>query len=165
MALNEANVKFTELPFRRLALAAMLGSLAFWLPFLLLSQFPLIWGVAAVILLTLGSPLLECFALEICCDLLDTSRWITALFMLLGVWASGPFWITLENTFTPGQGFHMDGAWLFVGLTTLLFPATTFMMSAYHGSLGAVVLVIPAILVFAATNFRFFKLQHRLHRG
>ena len=38
----------------------------------------------------------------------------------------------LALTLKPGEGFHQPGAWGVMGLETVLFPLSTFMMSAYE---------------------------------
>jgi hypothetical protein len=148
-----------RLPLRKLVIAALMGSVVFWLSFLLSALLSHGWDFFRVITLTICVPLLMCLALEMMSDLWQISRRLTAVFMLAGVWVSGPFWITVENTLTPGQGFHLPGAWASLAWETLLFPFATFMMATYHGSLGALLLSLPVLVGFSLTDFRFFNLR------
>jgi hypothetical protein len=152
--LTRLPMKF-RVPFRKVVTAALTGSAVFWLPFLLSSLFSHDWGFFSVLELIIGVPVLLCVAMEMMSDRLQISRRLTAIFMLAGVWVSGPFWITMENTLTPGQGLHMPGAWISLAAETLLFPFATFMMAAYHGSLGALLISVPVVVGVSLTNFRF----------
>jgi hypothetical protein len=142
---------------------ALLGSLIFWLPMVMArAAFGPDWSVLLILFpLTLVLPVFACFVLEIFAERWRCSRGELALTMLVGIWASAGFWITLANTATPGEGFHMAGAWSFVGLMTAAFPLTTIMLCTYHGSLGALFLTTIAVLVFPATRWTFHPILRR----
>ena len=63
----------------------------------------------------------------------------TPLAVCVGLWALGPLAMTISATST-GGGFANEGSWLTVVALTSMFPLTTFMISAYDGSLGGLLL-------------------------
>lgn len=71
-----------------------------------------------------------------------------ALFLGTGVWVLGPLSMMLANTFL-GAGFSRGNSAGSVGWVLLLtvFPPGTFMMSAYDGSLGALILMSIVMLI------------------
>jgi hypothetical protein len=151
---------------KRLALfarAALIGSLSFWLPILIARVlFGADWGVLRTVLLfTFLLPVLCCLVLEAFTEKWRQSRPGFAMAMLLGIWISGPFWMMLANTQAPGEGFHAAGAWPSLGLMTAAFPAATFMMSTYEGSLSALLLTTFALLVFSLSPWSFQPLTNR----
>jgi hypothetical protein len=150
-------------PLAQFALAVAAGSLSFWPPIVAARfLFGGDWGVLLTIIpLTFVLPLLECLVLEAFTQQAGRSRIGFAFAMLLGIWITAPFWITLAGTVVPGQGFHMAGAWSYVGLTTALFPLSVIMMTAYDGSLFAVLLSAIALLAFSATRWSFQPLLSR----
>ena len=71
------------------------------------------------------------------------------LWMLLGVWALGPLGVAVGMIPFGGTFLTAEHAREFLALW-LWFPATTFIMSTYSGSLGGVLLVTIALLACAA---------------
>ena len=71
-----------------------------------------------------------------------------ALFLGTGAWLLGPLSMTLANTFL-GAGFSTGNSPENVGWVLLItvFPPGTFMMSAYDGSLGALILMSIVMLI------------------
>jgi hypothetical protein len=150
-------------PLAQFTLAMAVGSLSFWSPIVAARfLFGSDWGVLLTIFpLAIALPLLGCLVLEVFTQQAGGSRYRFAGAMLLGIWTTAPFWITLAGTAVPGQGFHMAGAWSYVGLTTAFFPFSVIMMSAYDGSLFAVLLTTIAFLAFSATRWSFQPLLSR----
>lgn len=144
-------------PLAQLTLAMVVGSLSFWSPIVAARfLFGGDWGVLLTIFpLTFALPLLGCLVLEAFTQQAGRSRFGFAGAMLLGIWITAPFWITLAGTAMPGQGFHMAGAWGYVGLTTALFPFSVIMMSTYDGSLFALLFTTVALLAFPAMRWSF----------
>jgi len=150
-------------PLAQFALAMAVGSLSFWSP-IVAARFIFggEWGVLPTIFpLTVALPLFGCLVLEAFTQQGGLSRFSFAGAMLLGIWITAPFLITLASTAMPGQGFHMAGAWSYVGLTTALFPLSVIMMATYDGSLFAVLLTSVALLAFSATRWSFQPLLSR----
>ncbi|HET9164499.1 MAG TPA: hypothetical protein VFP11_00785 [Candidatus Angelobacter sp.] len=145
------------------ALAMAIGSLSFWSPIVAAHfLFGGDWGALLTIFpLTFALPLLGCLELEAFTHQAGRERLGFAGAMLLGIWITAPFWITLAGTAVPGQGFHMAGAWSYVVLTTALFPLSVIMMATYDGSLFAVLLTAIALLVFSATRWNFQPMLSR----
>lgn len=142
---------------------SFVGSLVFWVPMVMArTAFGPDWGTLLIFFpLTLILPVFACFVIEVFAKRWQGPRAELAVAMLAGVWASAGFWITLASTATPGEGFHMAGAWSFVGLMTATFPVSTIMLSTYHGSLGALCLTTIAVLVFSCTNWTFEPMLRR----
>lgn len=149
--------------FGAMALAASIGSLVFWMPMLLARlAFGAYWGPLLIVFpLTFITPLFACFILELFSEQWKLSRLVFAAGMLFGIWATGPFWITLANTSTAGEGFHMAGAWSFVALMTAAFPLSTIPLATYHGSLGALLLTTMVLPLFAFTRWSFQPIARR----
>jgi hypothetical protein len=80
------------------------------------------------------------------------SRLSQALFAVLGIWIIGPSMLTFSSSFC-GGGLSQPGAWHFFVFGTLLFPVFTFIMAAYDGTLGA--LLLATLLLPALANCRF----------
>lgn len=72
-----------------------------------------------------------------------------SLFLLLGIWLSGPLFMSINATFT-GGGFATPEGWHVVKFGTLLFPIFTFSMSAYDGTLFGLLLVTLLLILTAA---------------
>jgi hypothetical protein len=141
----------------QLAFAFATGALSFWSP-VIIARLVLgeDWGaLLTVVPLTLVLPVLACLALDLMAQRWTAPRPGLALAMIVGIWASGPFFMMLANTFTPGEGFHQADAWSFVGLGTALFPVYTFMMATYEGSLFAVLFTTIGLLVFSFADWNF----------
>ena len=63
-----------------------------------------------------------------------------AMWMLLGIWMLGPFCISAATSFQDG-GFSRPGTATWLLRNFWMFPATTFMMSAYALTLGGLVII------------------------
>jgi hypothetical protein len=140
-----------------LAFAFTTAALAFWLPVVFAR---LVFGedlgvLLTIVPLTLALPVLLCFSLDLLAQWLAAPRLRLAVAMMAGIWASGPFFMTLALTVTPGEGFHQAGAWSSLGLGTALFPVYTFMMATYEGSLFAILLTTLALAAFAFSPWSF----------
>jgi len=134
----------------------LIGGLIFWVPSVLLhwirgtrfSEFD-------VLGLTVLLPTITC--------LFFASRWwpwrkpgsrlSEALFAVLGIWLLGPLMLLFSSTFS-GGGFSKPGGWQTFLLMTRWFPAFTFMMSTYDGTLGALLLITVLLPIFAAFRFK-----------
>jgi hypothetical protein len=150
-------------PLAQFGLAIAVGSLSFWSPIVAARfLFGGDWGVLLTIFpLTFALPLLGCLVLDAFTQQVGCPRFGFAGAMLLGIWITAPFWITLAGTAVPGQGFHMAGAWSYVAVTTALFPLSVIMMATYDGSLFAVLLTSVALLAFSAKHWSFQPLFRR----
>jgi len=150
-------------PLAQFALAMAVGSLSFWSP-IVATRFVFggDWGVLLTIFpLTFALPLLGCLVLDAFTQQVGCPLFGFAGAMLLGIWITAPFWITLAGTAVPGQGFHMAGAWSYVALTTALFPLSVIMMATYDGSLFAVLLTSVSLLAFSVKRWSFQPLFRR----
>jgi len=147
-------------PFLRLVLAFAAGALIFWLPVVLAR---LVFGdlgiLLTIALLTFSLPVLLCLALDLLAKRWTMCKPKLALAMLAGIWSTGPFFIMLSLSSTPGEGFQAPGAWSSVGLQIALFPFSTFMMASYEGSLLAVLLTTLSLTVFAFTSWSFARFR------
>jgi hypothetical protein len=76
------------------------------------------------------------------------SRLSQALFAVLGIWIAGPSMLTFSSSFC-GGGLTQPDAWRFFVFGTLLFPVFTFVMSAYDGTLFALLLITVLLPVLA----------------
>jgi hypothetical protein len=143
--------------------AFVAGSLSFWTPIVLVHMlFGEDWGFFLSLLpLTLLLPVFACVVLEAFAERWNRTRPVFAAAMVLGIWATTAFWSTLANSFSPGQGFHAADAWNYVGLTTAFFPASTIMITAYNGSLFAVLLTTMALAIFSGTHWSFQPILRR----
>jgi hypothetical protein len=101
-------------------------------------------------------------------------RGALTLWMLLGIWMLGPICTTAAASFS-GGGFSQAGAWHMIFLGIVFFVPLTFVMSAYDGSLAALVLVTVSFLIAAITfilkrwselrNSRTATIRSHCHRG
>lgn len=114
-------------------MAAVLASVAFYLPSILLQiVFGSDWTVFLLLPLTIGLPLLVSCLFQCFRRFADTRSWPTAFAMMLGIWVLGPVWL--------GMLAALDGAGkaALPGLhEMLLFPIYTFIESTYDGLLFA----------------------------
>jgi hypothetical protein len=143
--------------FSYVTLGLAVGALAFWFPIVAVCWLPGgEWGtIITSLLFTFILPIFCCFILELVAGALHRSRVGLSAAMVCGVWASAPFFITLANTSTAGEGFHLPGVWSFVGVATATFPISTFMLSTYNASLGAVILTTFMLPIFATREWTF----------
>jgi hypothetical protein len=147
----------------RITRASLIGSLSFWFPIVIARVvFGTDWGVLLTILpLTFLVPAVCCLALEVFTERWRQSRPGFAIAMLLGIWISGPFWMMLANTGVAGQGFHAADAWRSLGFMTAAFPAATFMMATYEGSLVALLFTSFALIAFSLSTWSFRPVMDR----
>jgi len=78
------------------------------------------------------------------------------LFMLFGVWALGPLLMGITAQLQGGTFLEAGKIGQFL-IVWAMFPATTFMMSTYSGSLGG--LVISTIMLFILSSVGSNKLK------
>jgi hypothetical protein len=147
----------------RIARSAVIGSLSFWLPIVISrALFGADRGVLLTILpLTFLLPVFCCLVLEVFTQKWRLSRPAFAGGMILGIWLTGPFWMMVANTSTAGEGFHMAGSWSSTAFMTAFFPASTFMMATYEGSLFALLFTTFSLLLFSITPWSFQPLLDR----
>jgi hypothetical protein len=70
------------------------------------------------------------------------------LFMLLGIWALGPLAIAVTMQFLGGTILDIDKLQGFL-MVWAAFPASTFMMSTYSGSLGGLIISTILLLILS----------------
>jgi len=78
------------------------------------------------------------------------------LFMMLGVWALGPLLMGITAQLQGGTFLELEKLGQFF-MVWVMFPATTFMMSTYSGSLGG--LIITTIMLFILSSVGRSKLK------
>jgi hypothetical protein len=69
----------------------------------------------------------------------------TAFWMLLGIWLPAPLMTTINGTFT-GGGFARAGGLRSAAVGTALFPVYALLMSAYDGTLFALLLASAGLV-------------------
>jgi len=131
------------------ALKYALGGFIFWAPTVLLHwlrgyRFSGFDVLSLTILLPTTTVLLFVLGRKVSGTI--ANRLSDVLFLLLGIWLLGPLMMSVGATFS-GGGFSKPDSWQFVLIGTTLFPVFTFMMSAYDGTLGALLLT-TAVLPF-----------------
>ena len=132
---------------------ALIGALAYWLPDLLIHQFDFDFDLRIYfLLLTIAPPTVVLAAYFFARPRFPQHLYALPLFMLLGIWASGPLGIAAGMV--PHGGTFLE-AYNLPKFFTLwaIFPLSTWTMSAYSGSLGGVFVVTIALL-FAAVLAR-----------
>jgi hypothetical protein len=130
---------------------ALLGALVFWTPNVVVH-----WIIAyrfsgfVVIGLTVLLPAVTIlfFHAFLWPSLKQESRLSAALFAVLGIWITGPSMLTFSASFC-GGGLTQPDAWRFFVFGTLLFPLFTFVMSAYDGTLFALLLTTLLLPILA----------------
>lgn len=130
---------------------ALLGALVFWTPNIVVH-----WIIAyrfsgfVVIGLTVLLPAVTIlfFRLFLWPTLKQESRLSPALFAVLGIWIAGPSMLTFSASFC-GGGLTQPDAWRFFVFGTLLFPLFTFVMSAYDGTVFALLLTTLLLPILA----------------
>ena len=130
---------------------ALLGALVFWTPNIVVH-----WIIAyrfsgfVVIGLTVLLPAVTIlfFRTVLWPSLNEESRLSPALFAVLGIWIAGPSMLTFSASFC-GGGLTQPDAWRFFVFGTLLFPLFTFVMSAYDGTVFALLLTTLLLPVLA----------------
>jgi hypothetical protein len=130
---------------------ALLGALVFWTPNIVVH-----WIIAyrfsgfVVIGLTVLLPAVTVlfFRAFLWPSQKQESRLSPALFAVLGIWIAGPSMLTFSASFC-GGGLTQPDAWRFFVFGTLLFPLFTFVMSAYDGTVFAVMLTTLLLPILA----------------
>jgi hypothetical protein len=132
---------------RNYGLFLITGGLAYWLPDILLHATPLPPPLG-ILVVTVVVPAITVWICLWMRRRFPQHPRAVSLFMLLGIWALGPLGIAIGMVPSGGtflRAEKIDGfLWLW-----LMFPASTFMMSTYSGSVGGVILVTLALLVCA----------------
>jgi hypothetical protein len=126
-------------------LTYIVSGVAFWIPSVVIHAIRgmkfggSIFDIVAIFLM----PLL---AAVVALEVLDKRRiggcrrGIIAVWLLVGIWILGPLMMTISASFS-GGGFARADAWRMLTLAIPLFMHFTWMMSAYDGTLGALVIV------------------------
>ena len=130
---------------------ALLGGLVFWTPNVVVH-----WIIGyrfsgfVVIGLTVLLPVttIVFFRTFVWPSLLQESRLSQTVFAVLGIWITGPSMLTFSSSFC-GGGLTQPDAWRFFVFGTLLFPLFTFVMSAYDGTVFAVMLTTLLLPILA----------------
>ena len=130
---------------------ALLGAFVFWTPNIVVH-----WIIAyrfsgfVVIGLTVLLPAVTILFFRgfLWPSLKQESRLSPALFAVLGIWIAGPSMLTFSASFC-GGGLTQPDAWRFFVFGTLLFPLFTFVMSAYDGTVFAVLLTTLLLPILA----------------
>jgi hypothetical protein len=130
---------------------ALLGGLVFWTPNVVVH-----WIIAyrfsgfVVIGLTVLLPATTIFFFRMISwpSPRQQSRLSPALFAVLGIWIAGPAMLTFSSSFCGGRLSQPD-AWRFFVFGTLLFPVFTLVMSAYDGTLFALLLTTLLLPILA----------------
>ena len=81
-------------------------------------------------------------------SLKQQSQLSQALFAVLGIWIAGPSMLTFSSSFCRG-GLSQPDAWRFFVFGTWLFPLFTFVMSAYDGTMFALLLTTLLLPIIA----------------
>ncbi|BAF72446.1 hypothetical protein [Sulfurovum sp. NBC37-1] len=138
----------------------LIGAASYWLPDiamqLILPENPL-W----IILLTLVVPVIviTTWYKQYKSEFFYHYPKVYPLFMLLGIWATGPVAIAISMQFKGGTFFEM-------GLESFLimwisFPVSTFIMSTYSGDLGGVIIVSLALLKASSIASKKYKASNK----
>jgi hypothetical protein len=125
--------------------AYIVSGVAFWIPSVVIHA---IQGVkfGGSIYDVIAISLLPVLAAVVALEMIDKlriggcRRGIIAIWMLVGIWILGPLMMTVGASFS-GGGFVRPDAWRMLALAVPLFLHFTWMMSAYDGTLGALVIV------------------------
>ena len=81
------------------------------------------------------------------------------LFMLLGIWATGPIAIAVSMQFNGGTFFKMELEMFLI--MWISFPLSTFMLSTYSGSLGGIIIVSLALLKVSSIASQKYKTSNK----
>jgi hypothetical protein len=130
---------------------ALLGAFVFWTPnvvvhWIIAYRFSGFVVVGLTVLLPATTILF--FRTFLWPSLKQESRLSAALFAVLGIWVSGPSMLTFSASFC-GGGLTQPDAWRFFVFGTLLFPLFTFVMSAYDGTMFALLLTTLLLPILA----------------
>lgn len=133
---------------RRVILLGLIGACSFWLPDVALhaiarSDFSGLAAILATILCPLAS--LVVYLLVRRSPLRAGTRW-PALPMLIAIWVTGGFFITVSSSFA-GGGFAAWNSTTIPLLLASIIPFVTFMMATYDGTLFALIGVTAGALV------------------
>jgi hypothetical protein len=140
---------------------ALLGGLVFWTPnvavhWIIGYRFSGFVVIGLTVLLPATTILF--FRTFLWPSLKQEGRLSQALFAVLGIWITGPSMLTFSSSFC-GGGLSQPDAWRFFVFGTLLFPVFTFVMSAYDGTLFA--LLLTTLLLPILANSRSKEPVHR----
>ena len=135
---------------------ALLGGLVFWTPnvvvhWIIAYQFS--GFVVIVLTVLLPATTILFFRTFLWPSLRQESRLSLALFVVLGIWITGPSMLTFSSSFC-GGGLSQPDAWRFFVFGTLLFPLFTLVMSAYDGTFFALLLTTLLLPILANSRFK-----------
>ena len=135
---------------RRWGLYLSLGGLAYWVPDILIqwAEPPHYVWINALTFLVPALVVSTWFLLARLQRFHEYRRSL-ALFMLLGIWLFGPLGIAIGVLASGGTVVRLDDIPHFV-TRWAMFPATTYIMSTYSGSLGGVILATFSLCAAAA---------------
>jgi hypothetical protein len=126
----------------------IVAAIVFWFPDVILHSITKyrFGGWLELLSLTLLLPLFTCIAVAyIWKNSGDIGKFLPAgLSGVVGIWLFGPLLMMVSTSFS-GGGFATPDGWQTALLGTALFPMFTFMMSAYDGTLFAVLIASAAM--------------------
>jgi hypothetical protein len=133
---------------------ACAGGLAFWTPDTVIHAiYRDSFDSVGVLIITVVMPLTLLASLFVCARRFRMTAGAAAIRMLAGVWLPGGAFMALGASFSGGGFFSFDGFRVGLGLIAMsLLPPVTFMMAAYDGSLGALLLVTLILLCVRAVG-------------
>ena len=122
----------------------MAGASAYWMPDILLHW---LFGYP-ILLLSLLAPALALLLYRYESKRIGGASLLLPISMLLGIWMIGPVAIAVSVQSHGGTFLSPTSITDFIRLWAI-FPASTFIMSTYSGSLGGVALITLALLLIA----------------
>lgn len=128
------------------------AAIAFWVPGVAVNALAPRFGVIEVAIVTVVCPLAAAgiFLSLSMLDLKASLAWKTS-FYLLGIWAWGPPFMTMNGAMAAGDGYALDLAR--VVIMWAAFPLTAWMMAAYDGSLFALGIATAGFMVVLVLAF------------
>ena len=135
---------------------ALLGGLVFWTPnvvvhWIIAYRFSGFVVIGLTVLLPMTTILF--FRAFLWPSLLQERRLAQAVIAVLGIWITDPSMLTFSSSFC-GGGLSQPEAWRFFVYGTLLFPLFTLVMSAFDGTLFALLLTTVLLPVLANSRSR-----------
>jgi hypothetical protein len=144
----------------------IVAAVAFWLPDIALHAITKyrFGGWYELLSLTFLLPLFSCVAVAYSWKRSgDIGKFLPASWSaVLGIWLFGPVMMLVSASFS-GGGFATAGGWQTAVLGTGLFPMFTFMMSAYDGTLFAVLIATaapPLMSLVLKRQVQYFPVPH-----
>ena len=139
-----------------------LGGFSFWAPDVVLhwlrgDRFSRLDVLVLSVLLPIITVLVVTIVWKRCLD--AENHLLDALSALLGIWLLGPLMMLVGAGISGGGFSQPDGFWHAVLKGTRFFPASTYMMSAYDGTLGALLLA-TLLLPFLPALYSFIERRH-----